>query len=156
MTSFASIYFVIALFIIFMPMMMCNYAEEFQHDTKVEFCADDIHEVKDKIMAKLGEKLHDALELADLKLSSGDKYLVQNEGVSAGDTDAKQAKAPGPNPSINHGESIYADAEQEPIRDDLEEIPLGDVSEMIGGDKNNAIAQTGQAFNSKHENYHSN
>jgi len=32
---------------------------------KIEFCADDIHEVKDRIMAKLGEKLHNALELAE-------------------------------------------------------------------------------------------
>jgi len=29
MTSFASIYFILALFIIFLPMMMCDYPEEF-------------------------------------------------------------------------------------------------------------------------------
>lgn len=29
MTSFASIYFIIAIFIIFLPMMMCNHPEEF-------------------------------------------------------------------------------------------------------------------------------
>ena len=49
MTSFASIYIVIALFIIFMPMMMCSHEEEFgDYDPKSEFAADDIHEAADR------------------------------------------------------------------------------------------------------------
>ena len=60
MTSFASIYVVIALFIIFMPMMMCDHKEDFgKYDPVPEFAADEIHEVADRNNegAKDGEEL---------------------------------------------------------------------------------------------------
>jgi len=44
MPVFASIYIFIAILIIFGPMIMCDYPEQFNHNVEKEFIADDIFE----------------------------------------------------------------------------------------------------------------
>lgn len=56
MPVFASIYVFIAVLIIFVPMMMCDYPELFSHNVEKEFCADDIFETKARIKTKLKNK----------------------------------------------------------------------------------------------------
>lgn len=41
---FASMYVMLAILIIFVPMMMCDYPETFTHNVEKEFSADDIFE----------------------------------------------------------------------------------------------------------------
>jgi hypothetical protein len=53
MPLFASIYVIIAILIIFAPMLMCDQPEIFYHNVELEFLADDIFETKARIKAKL-------------------------------------------------------------------------------------------------------
>ena len=53
MPVFASIYVITAIFIIFAPMIMCDYQESFMHNVEKEFLADDIFETKARIKTKL-------------------------------------------------------------------------------------------------------
>ena len=57
MTIYASIYLFIAVFLIFAPMIMCNYPEMFQHNVEKEFNADDIFENKNRIKARMKKAL---------------------------------------------------------------------------------------------------
>jgi len=52
----ASIYIFIAVLIIFVPMMMCDYPEMFMHNVEKEFSADDIFETKARIKTRLQNK----------------------------------------------------------------------------------------------------
>ena len=57
MVIYASIYLMIAVFMIFGPMIMCSYPEMFMHNVEKEFCADDIFETKNRIQARMKKRM---------------------------------------------------------------------------------------------------
>lgn len=70
----ASMFVVVAIFIIFAPMIICNYPELFKHNVEKEFSADDIFEKKLKKKANLnatGDKV--AEDPSKIELMPADK-----------------------------------------------------------------------------------
>ena len=80
MPRFALIYFIIALFIIFIPMMMCDYPEIFDHDMLLEFQADEINETKDKIKVLMDDHLREGLKKAVARSNSIDSKTSSPNG----------------------------------------------------------------------------
>jgi len=74
MLAFATIYIVIALIIILVPLFACNYPETFEHNVNKEFMADQLFEAKLRMARKIKKtakaktaKDHDTTELVGLK-----------------------------------------------------------------------------------------
>ena len=53
MPVLASLYLWVAFLIIVVPMIACDYPELFKHNVELEFAADDIYELKNRIRARV-------------------------------------------------------------------------------------------------------
>lgn len=84
MLAFATIYVIIALLIIIIPLFACHYPEVFGHNVNNQFMADQLYEAKLKMkrkmkkMTKLGVKKGD-VELAKLKQTEETEKSVDNQ-----------------------------------------------------------------------------
>ena len=90
LTTYGTLYVYVAVLIIFAPMLMCAYPEEFKHNVEKEFSADDVFETKARIRQRMAKELgrmvvkakENAIEMPDIKVTPKDKEGGQERNTS--------------------------------------------------------------------------